>query len=311
MNTDSEWNRFISREIEQFLTAFQQIEIDVAPPGTAEPQIVRVHAPYMMQTVTLIDRPDRFALLKKRHRDRLLRVQAAREQAPEPIQRFLQRHFVDGNGREQLLAAGRAELADIQALLQEAVNQQLVPAGEAGLNGRTLRQWLQTYGIGVDCSSYVQQTLNHLLQAIQTATGRTEPLFRVPFLRSFGVYKAVKNGEIKREPLFVPVGTPSAGRPGDILVKYGHIRIVAGVERGDNGRFLLHLAESTSAPGIPIGQTEIEADVGPRRLRVCYPEPHKPIGAQRPLRQRQHDPVFQESDEETEYLIGRFIPLTQ
>ena len=172
------WDQFIRSGIERFLTAFQQIEIDVAPPDTAVPRFVLVHAPYMMQRVALVDQPKQFGYLKQHHQDRLRRVKAEREQAPEPIQQFLQRHFYDETGQERLLAAGRAERTEIQTLLQEAVQQVLVPASgsQPYPDGRDLRRWMQTYGIGVDCSSFVQQTLNHLLQAIQTATGQMEPL---------------------------------------------------------------------------------------------------------------------------------------
>jgi len=139
------WNKLIGNEIEQFLTAFQNIAIDVTLPNINESIVVMVHAPYMMQRVALIEKPKEFGYLKKRHRDRLLRVKAAREQTSEPVRQFLHSQFCDGNGREKLLAAGRAELAEIQTLLQEAVNQNLIaiPKGLAHLDGRTLRQWLQ------------------------------------------------------------------------------------------------------------------------------------------------------------------------
>lgn len=307
------WNQFISHEIEQFLTAFQNIEIDVTPPGADAPVIVTVHAPYMMQRVAMIAKPKEFGYLRKRHQNRLLRVKAAREQAPEPVKRFLHSQFYDGNGRERLLAAGRAELAEIRGLLQEAVNQQLVPVpeGESRLNGRVLRNWLKTFGIGVDCSSFVQQTLNHLLKTARIAVGQDGGQDPIRFLRSFRVYNEIKKGEVKGESLFIPVPFPAAARPGDILVKYGHIRIVAGTESQPNGRLILHIAESTSAPDIPTGQTEEEADIGPRRLQVCYPEPERPIGEQRPLRKRQHGPAFQVAAEERRFLLGRCLLLTQ
>ncbi|MCP4428162.1 MAG: hypothetical protein GY803_27050 [Chloroflexi bacterium] len=307
------WNQFISAKIERFLTAFQQIEIDVTSPDADEPLIVSVHAPYMMQRVAMIEKPNEFAYLKKRHQDRLLRVKAARDQAPEPVRQFLQSQFFDGNDRERLLAAGRAELEELQTLLQEAVNQQLIPIpdGQTYLDGRTLRRWLQTYGIGVDCSSFVQQTLNRLIKAVRAAVGQDSDQDQIQFLRSFRAYKEVKNGRDKGEPLFTAVPVPANVQPGDVLVKYGHIRIVSGVENGEDGRLILHLAESTSAPDIPVGQTEEEADIGPRRLQICYLFPQRPIGEQRPLRKRQHDPAFQANSEEITYVLGRFIPLKQ
>ena len=311
MNADSGWGRFISAEIERFLTAFQQIEIDVAPPNAPAPHIVSVHAPYMMQRVAMIEKPKEFGYLKKRHQDRLLRVKAAREQTPEATKAFLQGYFFDENGREKLLAAGRAELDEMQTLLQEAANRQLIPisGGQAYLDGRTLRRWLQAYGIGVDCSSFVQQTLNRLLKTAHAAVGQDGAPDPICFLRSFRAYKEIKQGRDKGEPLFTAVPNPAAARPGDILVKYGHIRIVAGVGNGEDGRLIFHLAESTSAPDIPVGETEEEADIGPRRLQVCYPAPQQPISEQMPLRKRLHDPTYKTEPEETTYLLGRFITL--
>ncbi len=316
MNTDSDWDRFISSEIEQFLTAFQQIEIDVAPPDAAKPQIVPVHAPYMMQTLAIMDRPDDFARLKKQHRDRLRRVKAAREQALAAVKQFLAGWFYDPDGRERLLTAGRAEVAEIQSLLQEAMRQGLVPlpTGEKVHNGRILRSWLKTYGIGVDCSAFVQQALTHLVNACRTVMGKTAVTHHqlgLGFLRCGWVYRDVTTGSRNGNHLFTAVPTPSAARPGDILLTPGHIRIIVRAEIQADGSRIIHLAESTSASDIPAGQTEEEADIGPRRLRVCYLEPQKPIGAQRPLHKQQYDPAFQKNDEETNYRLGRFIPLAQ
>jgi hypothetical protein len=309
MNTDSDWDRFISSEIEQFLTAFQQIEIDVAPPDAAEPQIVPVHAPYMMQTLAIMDRPDDFARLKKRHRDRLRRVKAAREQAPAAVKQFLAGWFFDANGQERLLAAGRAEVTEIQTLLQAAVRQGLLPlpTGEKVHNGRILRSWLKSYGIGVDCSAFVQQALTHLVNACRTAIGETAVTQRqlgLGFLRCGWVYRDVTTGSRNGDHLFTAVPTPSAARPGDILLTPRHIRIVIRTKKG-NGRLILHIAESTSEPDIPAGQTAEEPDIGPRRLQVCYPAPQRHIREQQPTRKRRHDPAFQFEAEETMYVIGR------
>ncbi len=313
MNADFYWNPFISAEIERFLTAFQQIEINVAPPDAAERIVVPVHAPYMLQTLAMIDRPEDFAKLKKRHQDRLLRVKAARDNAPDKVKQFLHCQFDRGDGKERHLASGRAELAEIKALLQTAVSQQLIPlpSNQTYLNGRILRDWLKTYGIGVDCSSFVQQALTQALNAGHAAVGEPPAASYegLEFLKSFRAYREIKNGSAEYRPTFSAVAAPDMARPGDVLVKFGHIRIVIGVETAVDSSLILHLAESTSAPDFPSGQTQAEADIGPRRLQIRYPAPHRAIAAQIPRRTRARDDAFQDDSQETSYLLGRFTAL--
>lgn len=88
-------------------------------------------------------------------------------------------------------------MAEIRDFLQTAVSQQLIPLPPDNTypDGRILHNWLKTYGIGVDCSSFVQQTLIHLLNASHTAVGQSPPASYdgLAFLKSFRTYREIKN----------------------------------------------------------------------------------------------------------------------
>ena len=124
-NTPDDWEQFISNEIVRILGLYQGAEIAIPGRDGEETRVVAVHIPYMMQTLSIIDDPDAFEKLAQRHRDRLLRVKTDRENAPEAVKRFLHQQFYDGD-YERLVAKGRADVGDIQSLLQAAINRDLV-----------------------------------------------------------------------------------------------------------------------------------------------------------------------------------------
>lgn len=299
----------IAAELRRYLSAFQSLDIVVGG------RTVRVHPPYMMQTTTLLDDPEGLAALGARHRERLRRVQDARAHAPEAVKALLRRHFGGEDCREHPVACGRAPMDAIRNLLQDAVDRHLVPAG-AGTphpDARDLRQWLKTYGIGIDCSGFVQHALTHVVRACCAAAGETSEQSRhyeVGWMLSRDVYREI-NAPTGADSRFGPVATPGDARPGDILVKPGHVRIVAGVEPEAGGSVVLQLAESTSAKGVPVGLTEVETDIGPRCIRIRYPEPGRPIDAQVPQRQRWQDSVFVPDARERIYILGRLKDLAR
>lgn len=301
-----DWGRFISQEVHRYLDDFQRIEIVVTGMDGAR---VCVHPPYMMQTTTLIDDQEALDKLAERHRERLVRVQHARACAPDAVKVLLGRHFYGGDGRERPVAQGRSSLADIRALLQDAVDRQLIPAGVGKLypDGYDLRQWLKTYGIGVDCSAFVRHALTRLVRACYAAVDEVSDqshTYEVGWMLSRGVYREI-NAAADEDSRFERVPTPGEARSGDVLVKRGHIRIVAGVEMAVDGGVILKLAESTSAKGVPTGLTDVDTDIGPRLIRIKYPEPGRAIGAQTPLRQRWHDDASAADPEECRYILGR------
>ena len=78
-----DWAQFISGEIIRILGQYQGAEIAIPGRDVKETRVMAVHIPYMMQTLAIIDDPDAFEKLPQRHRDRLIRVKANRDNAPE------------------------------------------------------------------------------------------------------------------------------------------------------------------------------------------------------------------------------------
>ena len=166
-------DKFIADTIRRFVNEFQRIEVNFQSKGKTV--CVHVHPPYMLQSVKLIENTSEFEKLKERHRDRLKNVKIAREDANDDLSAFLNSWFYDDYGSEKHVACGRAAREDIRDLLQEAVDRNFVPfAEDKGYpTGRDLRMWLKKYGIGIDCSGFVQQTLERLI-AVSYAENRQE-----------------------------------------------------------------------------------------------------------------------------------------
>ncbi len=282
--------------IRRFVRRFQQIEVRLTSGAPAH-----VHAPYMLLSTSLLDNPLVFERMKERNRARLERVRAARAAAGPELQALFERHFWDTEGREVNLARGRAEMDAIQALLQEALDLGLIPGQQGGQpDGIDLRAWLKTYGIGLDCSGFVQQTLQHLRSACMEGCGPEIPLLRCPW-----VYRALSASGPRPSQFFTPIGLPCEAHPGDILVNPAHMRILMRLEAGSDG-LIFHLAESTSASDIPNGHTREETDIGPRVIQVKYAQPARPISAQAPLWKRETQDTFQPSENESTYIIARY-----
>jgi len=308
-----EWDAFLSHHLCAFLGEFQALPVIVGPRETDARSITHVHIPYMLQSTAIVDDPRAFRSLKPHHQARLLRVRHARESAPREVRMLLERHFYDDNGKERLLARGRARLDDVRRLLQDAVDRGLIPVppGRPHLDGGDLRVWLKTYGIGVDCSAFVQQALSRLTGAGHAAIQGTAQQDRdhdVGWLRTFGVYADVM-GQPGRLDRFAHVSTPSQARPGDVLVKRGHMRIVARVEPSPDGSVVLHLAESISATGIPRGLAHPEADIGPRLIQIRYPDPNAPIERQTPFLKLPGRGQYEADETERAYVLGRLRTL--
>jgi hypothetical protein len=307
---------FTERHLWKLLRAFQNVEVTVAPDGGGATATVYVHTPYMMQSVSIIEDEAAFATLKARHQDRLRRVKAARDAAPREVRAFLQRQFYASDGSERTLAKGRASPEDVRVFLQEAADRGLVSPGEGRLHpdASDLRGWLRRYGVGVDCSGFVQHALNSLLAACHAAAGWTDGAQEaVGFVRAGWVYRQASADPAERDSRFRSVATPAEARPGDVLVSPGHIRIViaavTGAAAGAGGGLVLDLAESISARGVPSGLAAEEADIGPRLIQVRYPEPERPVGEQTPLRRCPGEGAFQAAVEEKRYVFGRYREL--
>jgi hypothetical protein len=301
VHTDRARDALLKDALDRFLSEYREMEIAVAARDGA-PRVVRVHVPYMMQTVAIVDRPRDFAALRPRHQRRLLRVKEARDRrAPSAVKAFLHEQFHDADGDERLVAAGRGDAGAIRMLLQAAVDSGLLPEDPGSAD---LRAWLKRYGIGVDCSALAQHALERLLR-VTGAEGTGDAA--LGFLRSGWVYRDVTASA--GCDLFCHVPTPGDARLGDVLVSRGHVRVVFDLERTPEGAAILHLIESISMWGVPCGQTTADIDIGPRRLQVKYPAPDRPIGEQKPLRLGWGSGAFYEASAERAYVLGRLRTL--
>jgi hypothetical protein len=297
-----DWEQFISDEIIRVLGLYQGAEIVMPGRDGAETHVVAVHIPYMMQTLAIIDDPDAFGRLAQRHQDRLLRVKANRDNAPEAVKQFLRQQFYDGD-YERLVARGRAGIDDIRSLLQAAVNQGLVRAESDGYG---LRTWLKRYGIGIDCSALVQHALTQVVRACYARMGvhsRKHLEYEVGWMRGVSVYPRLTT-DPPSSRRFENVKTPMDARPGDVLMRKGHSRLVIRVDAMDDGSAVFDLAESTSARDIPTGRETEETDIGPRVIHVQYPEPRRPICEQSPV-QKGPEERFTPGSDESSYILGR------
>ena len=299
----------IRLEIERFLARYQMLEIALRPHDMGESSTVYVHVPYMMGTVSWVDQPETLARQRARHRARLLRVKQAREDAPPETQAFLKRWFYDQDGGERLVAKGRSNPEDIRQLLRAAVDEGLVskPADVDHLTGNDLRAWLQRYGIGVDCSAFVQHCLTHLLQvsyaAVRATPARPQDA-TVGWMRAASTHRKLIQGS--KDCRFDLIATPKHARPGDILVSKGHSRIIIAAQSAEDGAWVITLAESTSRTDLVAGKWFL-ADVGPRRYQVRYLAPDRAIQDQLPAHKRVAEAAFEfePSEDERQYLIGR------
>lgn len=310
-NSTTKWHSFIGREISHFLHQCQSIAIVVNPD---DGETVYVHMPYMMWGISWIEKKkEAFSKLAQRHQDRLFRVRAAHANAPPNVRAFLQRHLYQDDGSEKLCAEGRATPDEIKTIVQEAIHAQIVPVSRNRLypDSADCRQWLKQYGIGVDCSGFVQQALIRLVKASCAFLGKTpdeRDSCGVGWMTTHGFRRDILGTATERDS-FGSVVTPRKARPGDVLVSQSHIRIVIDVEPCPDDALILHLAESTSAVDIPLGQVTAEADIGPRRIQVQYPQPDQPIARQVPLFRRLYDKTFAADEAESAYILGRFRKL--
>ena len=288
-------------QISDFLAEFQNIELHGPTQTPNAHHSVFVHPPYMLQSVRLIENAQQFARLAERHQLRLQRVKTARDNANDETKQFLHAQFYDENNQEKLLANGRATLAEIKQLLQEAVDQKIIPWSE---DRRAYRAWLKTFGLGIDCSGFVEQALQRLVE-IRYGERELEQIPKVPFLRSGWVCQSILGQTERENGKFDAVLRPFQAKPGDILVNQHHMRIIINTHFLDDA-IIFEAAESTSATDIPAGQTEEENDIGPRRILLKYPHPDLPIAKQTPLKRRGIDPQFAPDADEKTYLIGRY-----
>jgi cell wall-associated NlpC family hydrolase len=83
-----------------------------------------------------------------------------------------------------------------------------------------LRRWLKKYGVGIDCSGFVQQALRRLIEVSRAEVGKAadrESELEKGLLRCEWVYKNIMRDARYGERAFVEVPIPTKSRPGDVV----------------------------------------------------------------------------------------------
>lgn len=196
---------------------------------------VSVQPPYFMN-VTDESRPTAAEATTTRY-DTAVANRAAAERATRDLLAEAGRPAARGGMGLARAMVGKAEPEDIQRILQAAVDRRQVGVGPDAErpNAEDLRAWLARYGIGVDCSAFVSQALNLVVEDVGGA-----PLAAGERLsRGSGQLRGGATG-------FTTVASPAELRPGDTMHIPGHIRIVTAVRRDSDGAVIFSTAESHS-----------------------------------------------------------------
>ena len=258
---DNEFDNLVQAELEGFFEEFSAIPVTVrwveqtdtqCVPRTEE---VAVHPPYFMN-VTQGSRSTAAARTVERYDA----ATGNRGDADRDTRRYLRevrtREDRGGMGMPSALV-GKSSPEEIQTILQTAIDRNLIPtpAGQEHLTGADLRNWLVQYGIGVDCSAFVAQALNRVMEQVYDS-----PLTDDETLRRSG--RGTRNARSMTGDArgFSEVEADEV-RPGDTMGIPGHIRIVTSVRQDDEGNTIFTTAEARAG-----GQ----ADVGPDRAEWRY-----------------------------------------
>lgn len=237
----------IQTTLEKFLDQFSNIPVEV--------KWVEVTDRYCVQrSETVFVHPPYF--IARKGTNRMKNAEKSRSSASGEMKKLLKEaqrpESKGGMGlRKAFIAKGSPE--DIQAVLQRALNQNLVPAGKGRTrpDSQDMQAWLAKYGIGVDCSGFVTQAINIMMQEV--AQG---PLEKGQQLDVVDIYSGNLKGGGTR---FEKVKTPKDLRPGDTMHlnrpgdEIDHIRIVISVKTTPEGYIEFTTGESTS--GGPRGAT--------------------------------------------------------
>ncbi|MCB9041730.1 MAG: hypothetical protein H6557_34380 [Lewinellaceae bacterium] len=237
----------IQTTLEKFLDQFSNIPVEV--------KWVEVTDRYCIQrSETVFVHPPYF--IARKGTNRMKNAEKSRSSASGEMKKLLKEaqrpESKGGMGlRKAFIAKGSPE--DIQAVLQRALNQNLVPAGKGRTrpDSQDMQAWLAKYGIGVDCSGFVTQAINLMMQEVVQG-----PLEKGQQLDVVDIYSGNLKGGGTR---FEKVKTPKDLRPGDTMHlnrpgdEIDHIRIIISVKTTPEGYIEFTTGESTS--GGPRGAT--------------------------------------------------------
>ncbi len=289
--TVATWDAHIEAQIEQFLAQFSDIQVTVTwqENGETRREVTSVHPPYFINRENSANRLSN-ALANRRAARGALRTLLGQirqpapetplqpgEEQPQPSQPTNRRgsrqrrtparpraiQSGDVRGRRRALV-GKSTPEDIQTILQAALDQGLVPAGEGRSHpdSADLRAWLVRYGIGVDCSGFVSQALNQVMSSLPGGAVAEQLSITDTNARAL-------TGRRGRRARFTQVARPNELCPGDTMGLPGHIRIVVRVESTSEG-IQITTAESSAA-----------GDIGPTRAVWLYPDPLRFANLQR------------------------------
>lgn len=215
------WDQRICQIVEGFLAGWRGIPVRV---GT---QTIAVHPPYFMNV-----RP---TTGPGRTRNRHDAAQGHRRAAPPRLRAIInERRFFQAT-------IGKGTPEEIRDLLQ-AADAQGVLTTDPAINGHpssaTLRAFLARYGIGIDCSGFVSQAINRIVDQCPgaTAADRIAQPHNTP---ASGLQGGTAN--------FERVTDPAQLCAGDTMWLNGHIRILSRAERRADGIYFC-TAESRSTP---------------------------------------------------------------
>lgn len=214
------WDQRICQIVEGFLAGWRGIPVRVGS------QTIAVHPPYYMNVNA------RSGPATRRRHDT---AQQHRNAAPAALRAIINdRRFFN-------VTIGKPTPEQVRDLLQEA-DARGVLTTDPTINGNptsaTLRAFLKHYGLGVDCSGFVAQALNRVIDQVPGVTA-ADRIARPDSTSS----SMLKGGQGNYER----VTDPAQLCAGDTMWLDGHIRILSRAERRADGIYFC-TAESCSTP---------------------------------------------------------------
>jgi hypothetical protein len=219
------WDERIRTAVEGFLAGWMGIPVRIGS------QALRVHPPYFMNA-----NASSAAATRERHRI----ATEHRTAAPAALRALI------GEGRFANERIGKSTTDKLRDLLQDADSRGLLAADAtvgASPTGDRLRDFLKHYGLGIDCSGFVSQAINTLVDLFPGATAADR--IAAPHSTASG---SLKGGQ----GAFDRVTDPAQLCGGDTMWLSGHIRILAWAERRGTG-ICFCTAESRSSNPRDIG----------------------------------------------------------
>lgn len=219
------WDQRICQVVEGFLNGWKGIPVRV---GT---QTIAVHPPYFMNA-----NASSLPATRARHDA----ARRHREAAPAGLRAVLaERRFSNAK-------IGKPTPEEIRDLLQEADTRGVLttdPTINGNPSSTTLRAFLQHYGLGIDCSGFVSQALNRIIDQVPGAAAGDR--IAHPDSTSSAMLKGGQGS-------FERVTDPAQLCAGDTMWLSGHIRILSRAERRADGIYFC-TAESRSSDPADIG----------------------------------------------------------